>query len=173
MKRNQTREIVLMAFYIALFMVLDYVTNMIPLFRMPNGGTLGISTIALLVASYHLGWKKGLVVAVLSVFAQFMTGPMYTPDLVGFALDYLFAFGVYGLASLFPNFGIVYTGVLVTNILRFIFSTISGVIVWELEWIPSAAYNLTYMGPTLIAGIILVPVLMKALQPLIKKAESM
>ena len=67
------------------------------------------------MASYHLGWKKGLFVSVVSVFAQFVTGPMYTIDLLGFLLDYLLAFSVYGIACLFPNFGYFYTGVLVTT----------------------------------------------------------
>ncbi|MDF9825247.1 thiamine transporter [Breznakia sp. PF5-3] len=172
MKRNQTRDIVLMAFYIALFMVLDYLTNMVPFLQMPNGGSLGVSTIALLMASYHLGWKKGFMVALLSVFAQFITGPMYTPDLIGFALDYLFAFSVYGLASLFPNYGLFYTGVLITNVARFVFSTISGVIVWGLDLLPSAAYNFSYMGPTLILGLLLIPVLLKALEPTMKRSVA-
>lgn len=169
MKRSQTRDLVLMAFYIALFMVLDYLTNLIPLLKMPNGGSLGVSTIALLMASYHLGWKKGLAVALLSVFAQFITGPMYTPDLVGFLLDYVLAFSVYGFASLFPNVGWFYTGVFVSNALRFGFSTISGVVVWGLAWGPSAAYNISYMGPTLVLGLVLLPLLVKALEPMMKR----
>ena len=125
-KNLSVRDLVLMAFYVALFMVLDTFINTLPMLQMPNGGSLGVSTLALLLASYHLGWKKGLAVAIVSVFAQFITGPMYTPTLIGFLLDYLLAFAAYGLASLFPNFGYFYTGVLVTNFIRFVCSTISG-----------------------------------------------
>ena len=115
MKNLSVKDLVLMAFYVALFMVLDTFVNTLGIFQMPNGGSLGVSTLALLMASYHLGWKKGLFVSVVSVFAQFVTGPMYTPDLLGFLLDYLLAFSVYGIACLFPNFGYFYTGVLVTT----------------------------------------------------------
>ena len=96
MKNLSVRDLVLMAFYVAVFMVLDTFVNTLPLFQMPNGGSLGISTIPLLMASYQLGWQKGLIVSIVSVFAQFVTGPMYTPDLVGFLLDYFIAFSVYG-----------------------------------------------------------------------------
>lgn len=171
MKNITVRQLVLMAFYIALFMVLDVITNAIPFFQMPNGGSWGLSTVPLLMASYQLGWKKGTVVALAAVVMMFITGPMYTPDLVGFLLDYLIAFGVYGLASLFPNFGWFYTGVLITNILRFISSTVSGYYVWGVDWIGSIAYQASYMIPTTILGLVFVPILMKYLAPQLNRKK--
>ena len=131
MNKITVKELVLMAFYVAVFMVLDSFINTLPFLRMPNGGSFGLSTLALLLASYHLGWQKGLVVSIVSVFAQFVTGPMYTPNLLGFVLDYLIGYSVYGLATLFPTFHFFFTGVLVTNLLRFCASVLSGVLVWE------------------------------------------
>lgn len=58
MKKLTTLDLVYMAFYAALFMVLDYFTNMIPFLKMPNGGSIGVSTIALIVCSYHLGMDQ-------------------------------------------------------------------------------------------------------------------
>ena len=169
MKNLSVKDLVLMAFYVALFMVLDTFVNTLGIFQMPNGGSLGVSTLALLMASYHLGWKKGLFVSVVSVFVQFVTGPMYTPDLLGFLLDYLLAFSVYGIACLFPNCGYFYTGVLVTNFIRFVCSTISGTVVWGVDLWGSIVYQATYMVPTLILGLIIVPLLYKAVEPSIKK----
>lgn len=171
MKKSQTRDLVYMAFYIALFMVLDTFVNTLQILQMPNGGSLGISVIALLMASYHLGWKKGLVVSVTSVFAQFVTGPMYTPDLLGFLLDYFFAFSAYGLASLFPNYRYFFSGVLITNAIRFLCSTISGVVIYKLNWAGSIAYQSTYMLPTILMCLIIVPLLYKTLEPLINKMK--
>ena len=170
-KNLSVRDVVLMAFYVSLFMVLDTFINTMPILQMPNGGSLGVSTLALLIASYHLGWQKGLFVAVVAVFAQFITGPMYTPTLIGFLLDYLLAFAAYGLASLFPNFGYFYSGVLVTNAIRFICSTISGVVVWETPLWGSITYQATYMIPTFILGIVLVPLMMNLLEPHMKKQK--
>ena len=63
----KTRDLVYMALYAALFVVLDYLTNALNLFRMPQGGSLSFATVALLIASYHLGWKKGLVVSLVAI----------------------------------------------------------------------------------------------------------
>lgn len=168
-KKITVKDLVLMAFYVALFMVLDTFINTLPLLQMPNGGSLGLSTLALLMASYHLGWQKGLLVSVVSVFAQFVTGPMYTPNLLGFVLDYLLAFSVYGLASLFPNVKYFYSGVLITNFIRFVCSTVSGCIVWATPLWGSITYNAYYMIPTAILGLVLVPLLYKALEPRLNK----
>ena len=128
-----TKDLVYMALYAALFIVLDVAVNTLGILQMPNGGSLGVSVIPLLMASYHLGWQKGTVVSVLSILLQYVTGPMYTPDLLGFLLDYFIAFSVYGLASLFPNYKWFYSGVLITNLIRLLSSTLSGTWVWGLD----------------------------------------
>ena len=164
-----TKDLVYMALYAALFIVLDVAVNTLGILQMPNGGSLGVSVIPLLMASYHLGWQKGTVVAVLSILLQYVTGPMYTPDLVGFLLDYFFAFSVYGLASLFPNYKWFYSGVLVTNLVRLICSTLSGILVWETAPWASLVYNATYMSPTAILCLVLLPLVMPRIKPLMNK----
>ena len=164
-----TKDLVYMALYAALFIVLDVAVNTLGILQMPNGGSLGVSVIPLLMASYHLGWQKGTVVAVLSILLQYVTGPMYTPDLVGFLLDYFFAFSVYGLASLFPNYKWFYSGVLVTNLVRLICSTLSGILVWETAPWASLVYNATYKIPTAILCLVLLPLVMPRIKPLMNK----
>ena len=164
-----TKDLVYMALYAALFIVLDVAVNTLGILQMPNGGSLGVSVIPLLMASYHLGWQKGTVVAVHSILLQYVTGPMYTPDLVGFLLDYFFAFSVYGLASLFPNYKWFYSGVLVTNLVRLICSTLSGILVWETAPWASLVYNATYMIPTAILCLVLLPLVMPRIKPLMNK----
>lgn len=159
----KTKDLVYIGMYTTLFMVVDYMTNTIAFFRMPNGGTIGLSTLVLLVASYQLGWKKGVLISWLSIVVQFITGPMYIPHILGLLLDYVLAFSVYGLASQFPNYGYVYTGVFITNIIRYLFHSIGGVLVWETDLIASFIYNATYMLPTMLLGFILVPIIHKRL----------
>ncbi len=148
-----------MAFYLALFFVLDYISNILP--SMPQGGSIGLGTIALLMASYQLDWKKGTIVSVLSVLLQFVTGRMYILGPLQFILDYLIPFGIYGIACLFPNYGWFYSGILITNLIRFVSHTLSGVYFYETTWLASMAYQASYMIPTLIADLIFVPLLMK------------
>ncbi len=164
-----TKDLVYMALYAALFIVLDVAVNTLGILQMPNGGSLGVSVIPLLMASYHLGWQKGTVVAVLSILLQYVTGPMYTPDLIGFLLDYFVALSVYGLASLFPNYKWFYSGVLITNLVRLISSTLSGILVWETAPWASLVYNATYMIPTTILCLVLLPLVMPRIKPLMNK----
>ena len=164
-----TKDLVFMALYAALFIVLDITVNTLGLLQMPDGGSLGVSVIPLLMASYHLGWTKGMIVSVLSILLQYVTGPMYTPDLTGFLLDYFIAFSVYGLASVFPNFGWFYSGVLITNLVRLASSTLSGILVWDTAPLASLGYNATYMVPTTLLCLVLIPLIMPRLKPLMKK----
>lgn len=160
-----TRDIVMIAVYGSLFMAVEYLQNTFSLLEMPNGGSLGISSVILLLASYKLGYKKGFIVGLISVPLQFVTGKMFLEGgIIGFLLDYVFAFSVYGLASLFPNYKYFYSGVLVTNTVRFISSTIAGTIVWQFPIWGSIGYNATYMIPTLIVGLILVPIINERLK---------
>ena len=164
-----TKDLVYMALYAALFIVLDVAVNTLGILQMPNGGSLGVSVIPLLMASYHLGWQKGTVVSVLSILLQYVTGPMYTPDLLGFLLDYFIAFSVYGLASLFPNYKWFYSGVLITNLIRLLSSTLSGTWVWGLDYWPSFLYNAAYMITTAILCLVLLPLVMPRLKPAMNK----
>ena len=67
MRNNQIRDIAYMGMYLALFFVFDWLANAIGLFQMPEGGSLGISVIPLLLCSYMMGWKKGTAVCLLAV----------------------------------------------------------------------------------------------------------
>lgn len=163
------KDVVLIALYGALFVTLDYTANILP--KMPNGGSLGLGVIPIVLSSYHLGWKKGILVGLLSVLLQFMTGQMYYYHWLQFFLDYILAFGIYGLAVAMPNFGYIYTGVIVTNTIRFLSSTISGVIFFSEEGAAlvdsiafSATYNATYMVPTLVVTAVLVPLIHQRLK---------
>lgn len=168
-KKLGVQDITYVAMYLALFFVLDWLSNTLPLFRMPQGGTLGLGTVALLMASYQLGWRLGLITSILSILLQFVTGQMYIIGFTQFLLDYFFAFSVYGLACLFPNFkfgtktDLFYSGVLITSIIRFFSSTASGVFFYETPFVASMAYQATYMVPTLILDLIMVPLLVSAL----------
>ena len=88
--------------------------------------------------------------------------------LVGTAL-YVLGYIGYGFADLFPNFGAFYTGVLITSLFRLGCSTLAGCIVWESELMASLSYNASYMIPTMLVDLILVPLLHKALKPVMGK----
>ncbi len=74
MKKDPIRIMTYMAFYAALYVVLWYVSKLIPFLVMPDGGSIELEYIALFVASYHLGWKNGLGVGALSWLLVFLFG---------------------------------------------------------------------------------------------------
>lgn len=175
---SSVSSLVFMAMYLALFFVLDWFSNQLPLFQMPNGGTLGLGVIPLILCSYHLGWKKGLGVGILSVVLQFMTGKIYLVQnsdgfstgmiLLQFLMEYPLAFGIYGLSSMFPNKGAFYSGTMITNLIRLALHTVAGTVFWATPWAGSFTYNASYMIPTMIVSMILVPVIDRRLEPLKK-----
>lgn len=163
-----TRDLVKMSAYLAMFIVLDYLSNIIGIFRMPQGGTLGLGVIALLLASYDLGWKKGVAVGLMSVLLQWMTGAMWFLNWFQFILDYLLAFGIYGVAIMVPSTKVgkqvFLWGIVVVNLVRLASHTISGVLFYEVTWWGSLAYNSWYMIPTMIVALIVVTMVLPRLR---------
>lgn len=166
----KTKDLVLMAMYIALYIVLEKMMAIVPLFSMPNGGKLGLSVLALVLASYHLGLKKGMLVIIASLLARFvLIKPPYFISFPQLFLDYFFAYGVYGLACLFKDrelFGLeLPIGVIITNILRYLFHSIAGVLYYPSGDNMSAIikgsllYNLPYMAATLALTFVLVTII--------------
>lgn len=101
MKNKKIRTIAYMALYIALYIVLKFVGNLIPFLKMPNGGSIELELIAVFIASYHLGWLKGLGVAVLSWLITIVLGfTMYFNHPVQIILDYVGPLAVCGISSL-------------------------------------------------------------------------
>ncbi len=169
MKKNEARTLAIMSIYCALFIIFDRISEALNLFKMASGGKLNFGPIALLICSYHLGWKKGLLVGVTSVFLQLVIGSVSWYGIASFLLDYLIAYSVYGLASLFPSFGYFYSGILITSAIRLLSSTLAGIFLWETPFWASLTYNATYMIPTTVCAFLVVPLLCERLKPLMEK----
>ncbi len=172
MKRDRVvLKLTFVALYSALFIVLDYAAHTFGFFQMPNGGSLGLGSLAILVAAYHLGWKEGVAVGLISVPLQLISSGTiwFTPTwpLIGLLLDYVIPFGVYGFAPLFKDVKIaslkIKTGVIITNLIRFVSHVVVGALLWSVTWLGSLIYNAWYMIPTLILGMILVPLIVSRL----------
>ena len=170
MKENrlEVRQLVQIALYAAIFIVLDLVSNMIPFLKMPNGGSIGISVIVLLLASYRLGWTGGLAVVFIALILMPMTGTLYMVNALDYIFEYVIAFGVYGLAVLLPTLQVknfkIHTGIYVSNFIRFLIHLSAGVWFWGLNWSGSFAYNAPYMLATTIVSALVTPILLSRLK---------
>ncbi|NLH63988.1 MAG: hypothetical protein GX478_07325 [Erysipelotrichaceae bacterium] len=176
MKKDPIRIMAYMAFYSALYVVLWYVSKLIPFLVMPDGGSIELEYIALFVASYHLGWKKGLGVGALSWLLVFLFGgEKFFLSPIQYCLDYFVPFAVIALACVFAghtkyNY---YIGVVVSMLLKWFSNVISGVFFYFPEgsaagswaaWTYSITYNTWYNLATMIICVIAVPLLVKALK---------
>lgn len=101
-KKLTVRIMTQLALYVALYLVLKFVGNMIPFLRMPNGGSIELELVALFVCSYQMGWKYGIVTALLSWVVSVLVGfAVYVVHPAQLLLDYVIPFAVCGAASLF------------------------------------------------------------------------
>ena len=172
MRKSKTYDLVLIAMYSSMFIVVDYLSN-ITIPGMINGGSFGLSTIILLLASYQLGWKKGVTIALITIPLGWMvSGQIYVVGIQGLFLDYIIPFTAYGFASVFINYKWFYSGVLISNIIRFISHTIAGIVLWQTPLWASMQYQAVYMIPTTIVGLIMVPILIKTLKRITDKNSN-
>lgn len=177
MNKINVKDLCYMALYVALAVVLDYVSALIPFLQMPNGGSINLAVIPVFVASYHLGAKKGVAVGLLWWLVGLLMGfNNWYLNPMQYLLDYIIPVAVIGLACLLPKIGKinnVFVGVVVICIIRFIATVLSGVYYWPPEeavagssvaWAYSLSYNFYYNFATMIVACILVPLLVNRLQ---------
>ena len=153
----------------ALMLALGTVLAQIKLFRMPSGGSITLLSMApFLLYSFRRGPKWGLLCGACNAALQMVLGGIYTPPAGTFfalfasvLLDYVFSYMVLGLAAPLGKIfckkegaGRVLAGTICCCLLRFVFSFLSGFLIWGSltsgVWsalIYSLGYNASYMVP--------------------------
>jgi thiamine transporter len=139
----------------AIFTALATVLSTIVIYVMPQGGSITLaSMVPIIWLAIRRGPKVGLTAAVIYGCIQFAILP-YAIDPIQVLLDYMLAFGVLGVAGLFPKWPIM--GAALGVSLRFVMSFISGAVYWAPIYAPnvdpliySAVYNGSYMLPELV-----------------------
>lgn len=100
MKNQKVQDITFIGLYVALYVVLKFIGNLIPILDMPNGGSIELELIAVFIASYQLGWKKGVLTAIISMLVSFIFWPPYYVNPIQLILDYFGPLMACGLASI-------------------------------------------------------------------------
>lgn len=148
-KKVTVKQLVFCAAAIALATVLSN----IKLFRFPTGGSITLLSMLLIsLPGYWFGLGVGLLTGVAYGVLQLMIDP-YVLFPLQLIVDYILAFGAFGLSGLFSNakYGLI-KGYVTAVLGRFVFATISGWLffgeyAWE-GWNPlvySLAYNAIYI----------------------------
>lgn len=162
----------------AMLVGLSFVLSNIKLLSMPSGGSVtAFSMLVISLPGYLYGFPTACISSIVYGLLQFIYGRyMYSvPQVI---LDYILAFGSFAVVGLFKEkkHGLI-IGFTIACILRFIFSTMSGVIFFA-DYAPknmnpivySAIYNAGYIFTEMLLSyiIILLPVTKKLLN-IIKK----
>ena len=164
MKNQKTLILVESAILLGLAIAL----SLVPLMKMPQGGSVTmLSMLPLVLVSIKHGLKWGLSASFLYASYKFATGigevmswSMSTQAVIGSSfLDYFVPFTLLGLAGLYRKAGFTgwCTGIVMVIFLRFACHFLSGLIIFG-QWAPegttpfvhSIAYNSAYMMPELI-----------------------
>lgn len=148
-KKVTVKQLVFCAVAIALATVLSN----IKLFKFPTGGSITLlSMLIISLPGYWFGLGAGLITGVAYGILQLIIDP-YVLFPLQLIVDYILAFGAFGLSGIFSNakYGLI-KGYVAAVLGRFIFATISGWIffgeyAWE-GWNPlvySLVYNAIYI----------------------------
>lgn len=173
----KVKDLVYMSMYVALCLVLDYVSQMIPFLQMPSGGSINLAVVPAIIASYHLGVKKGVTVGILWWVVGFILGlNNWFLNPAQYLFDYIIPAAICGVACLMPRIGKmsnIYTGVIVVSLIRFACTLLSGAYFWPPEgtvagtaaaWIYSLSYNSYYNLATMVVALILVPIVISRIK---------
>lgn len=188
--KKSLSQVVISAMMLALAVVIKAIAELIPFSNLPYGGSITIILVPLALAGLFCGPIWGTVVAIAFSGINFLwDGVMsWTPNtnavIITLFLDYIVAFGVIGLSSLFrrsffrKNPWAPLLAVLSTGLLRLVSHFFSGIIVWnqiwdyegpvKMNWTASGItysliYNCSYMIPTILLSMLVMLFLLRPL----------
>lgn len=172
-KKTDVEILAVSAVLVALSTALGYIT----LFKMPQGGSVTpFSLLAIVLAGYLFGVKRGIMVGVCVGFLNLLLTP-YVIHPLQLLLDYPIAFGSLGIGAICRNKGkyaIIYSYI-VGIIARYICAVLSGIIFFgtyapegfgAVRW--SLFYNATYLGAEgiITIGLLFIPTIRSTFEKL-------
>lgn len=165
----------------AVFVAASIVLSFIKIFSMPQGGDITIDVIPLLIMSFRIGIKGGVLACISNGLIQLLLGLNY----IGFCnnaisvigcifLDYLLAYGIIGLSSFFVrlmkkrNTATICIASTLVLLLKYFCSILSGWLIFgDYAWegfhplVYSILYNGSYMGPVIGISVVCMFILCK------------
>lgn len=139
------------------------VLSLLPVWRMPQGGSVSLAMIPIFVIALRRGTKAGFVAGGLLgvlklLFGAFMLHPVQV------ILDYPLPFALLGLAGLFP--AKPFLGIILGSCGRFVSHVLAGVVFFAAyapEGVSPLVYSLTYNASYLVFEVILALVVIRLL----------
>ena len=164
---------------IGLAVALSAILNLLPLFKMPQGGSVSLEMLPVLIIALRWGGIPGMITGLVYGFLQLVMGA-YIVHPLQLVLDYPLAYLLVGLAGFITidssvnKAGGYYfrllLAILTGGLARFFAHLISGVIFFgqyapagQNVWLYSAIYNGSFILPSLIIAFIIIIPLLKRL----------
>ncbi|KAF0091129.1 MAG: hypothetical protein FD141_918 [Fusobacteria bacterium] len=149
------------------------VLGLFNLFTMPQGGSISLAALPIIVFAMRNGWKSGVFVGLVYGILQLIIGPIYSVHPISIVFDYLLVGAVLGLIiNDTSNFKFI-TRFITVFIVRFFSYVLSGVVVFASyagDQNP-IIYSLVYNSYALVemAIILAVILILKSFSPIFKK----
>lgn len=165
----KTKDLAEVGIYVALALVLDFIKEEIGILDMPSGGSINIALIPIVLASFHLGLKNGLITAAMWLLVSSLLG--LNPNFLNipqWILDYLVSSLVMGCAAIFgKKLYQMELGIMTVMFIRTLSIIVSGAYFWAGEagsgsaaaWLGSLSYNLPYSLATALLLMIVTPLI--------------
>jgi len=158
--KSTIRIITETAILLAVALVLDVLAGLYSPFK--YGGSISPAMLPIFFIAFRRGWRQGVLAGLLFGILQSLLGMatsnFFFLSFAQYALDYLVAFTVLGVAGFFPkgrdHTGPLVAGMLLGSFLRYVAHGLSGVVFWGMYapegmnvWFYSfVLYNLPYMA---------------------------
>ncbi|WP_026905932.1 energy-coupled thiamine transporter ThiT [Paucisalibacillus globulus] len=161
---------------VAVFTALALILDLLPAFKMPNGGSISFAMIPVFIVAFRWGLKGGLLTGLLWGILQMAFGAFILHPYQAF-IEYGFAFTALGVAGVFAKpiqqslkdgkvmkrLTYITLGVFIGTGLRFLAHFYAGIVFWgssapegQPVWLFSLIYNGSYMLPSFILSTIVV-----------------
>lgn len=160
MQQLSTQERTQRVVYLALAIILDQLV----LFRLPQGGSISLGMLPLIIFARQQGLTQGFFISGLTGLIQLFLGGYFLNPLQ-FLLDYPLAYGMVGLAGLFPLKNqssklplSLLASVSLACLGRLLAHTLAGIVFYSdyapkgsPVWLYSLSYNASFLVPSALA----------------------
>ncbi|MCD6419613.1 MAG: energy-coupled thiamine transporter ThiT [Synergistetes bacterium] len=141
--------------------------SFIKLYHMPQGGSITLENIPVIVYAILRGWRRGVIAGSILGLLIMVSDPYFVHPLQ-IVLDYPLPFALLGISGMFSN---IYLGIVAGIAGKFFSHWLSGVVFFA-SYAPkgvsplvySAIYNGTTTVPNLVIALILVPLILRKLR---------
>lgn len=183
------REKLQLLMEVAILGALSFILDKITLFVMPQGGSVTLSMLPIIIIAFRWGLKGGFLTGFISGLLQLITGGMIF-HWAQALLDYTAAYTLVGLAAVTMHWVVksaresnkrnmivaIVIGTTIGGLLRFVIHFLGGVIFFaaytpegQPVWLYSFVYNASYMIPSIILCSIVASLLFVTAPRLLKR----